>query len=118
MLGEGGYFAHLQTNKEGNSIYFLLKDGDFSAWHRLKERETWVVVAGDPLELHLFNELENSYVSRQLKRSPGHLSYSVEPGVWMAATTRGRWSLVLCYLAPAFQVWNWLVLTWCTRGVQ
>ena len=104
LAGEGGYFAPLQREPEGNSIYFLLAANDFSAWHRLKERETWVLLAGDPIDLHILEDrkAQLDYQLHILNRSGASLSHSVNPGEWMAATTQGQWSLILCFLAPAF----------------
>lgn len=99
LEGEGGYFSVIQFDPTGNSIYFLLTEGDFSAWHRLHERETWVLLAGGPVEIHLYS---NSYSKYTLERSGIKMTHTVEPGEWMAAQTIGKWSLVLCYLAPAF----------------
>lgn len=100
LEGEGGYFSLVQRDVHGNAIYFLMTPGQFSAWHRLKERETWVLIGGDPLALHINDE---QYERIELSRS-GELSASVAPGEWMAAETLGEWSLVLCYLAPPFSV--------------
>lgn len=99
LEGEGGYFSHVHSTPEGNSIYFMLQKGDFSAWHRLHERETWVLLAGDSFELHIY---DGAYSSQTFSRDDAKISYSVDPGDWMAAQTVGEWSLILCYLAPAF----------------
>ena len=99
LEGEGGYFSLIQATPAGNSIFFLLKDDDYSAWHRLKERETWVLLAGDDVELHI---LLDKYSKVILGRDSKNLVHSVSPGEWMAARTCGKWSLILCYLAPAF----------------
>lgn len=113
LEGEGGYFSIIQATPEGNSIYFLLKEGDFSAWHRLKERETWALLAGDDFDLHIYRE---DYLKIAFGRDAKNVVHSVAPGEWMAAQTCGKWSLILCYLAPAFsgmelatveQVSNW-----------
>ncbi len=98
LEGEGGFFSMVQRDEYGNAIYFLMTPGQFSAWHRLSERETWVLIGGDPLALHVKDE---QYERIELSRS-GELSASVAPGEWMAAETLGEWSLVLCYLAPPF----------------
>ena len=98
LEGEGGYFSLVQRDEHGNAIYFLMTPGQFSAWHRLKERETWVLIGGSPLALHI---KEESYERVELSRT-GELSASVAPGEWMAAETLGEWSLVLCFLAPPF----------------
>lgn len=98
LEGEGGYFSLVQRDEYGNAIYFLMTPGQFSAWHRLKERETWVLIGGDPLALHV---KEESYERVELSRG-GELAASIAPGEWMAAETLGAWSLVLCFLAPPF----------------
>jgi len=77
LEGEGGYFTVIQATPEGNSIFFLLADGDFSAWHRLRERETWAVVAGDPVELHIYLD---SYSKIILDSDLQDLFHSVAPG--------------------------------------
>lgn len=99
LEGEGGYFSVIQSDPAGNSIFFLLPEGDFSAWHRLNERETWVLLAGDPMDLHLYS---HSYSQHTLDRSGVEMTHTVAPGEWMAAQTTGKWSFILCYLAPAF----------------
>jgi len=99
LEGEGGYFSIIQATPEGNSIFFLLQEGDFSAWHRLKERETWALLAGDEVDLHIYLDTYSQVV---LGSDATNLVHSVAPGEWMAAATRGKWSLILCYLAPAF----------------
>ena len=98
LEGEGGFFSLVQRDEHGNAIYFLMTPGQFSAWHRLKERETWVLIGGSPLALHI---KEESYERVELSRT-GELSASVAPGELMAAETLGEWSLVLCFLAPPF----------------
>lgn len=35
------------------AIYYLLKAGDFSAFHRVRSDEVWVAIGGGPLELHV-----------------------------------------------------------------
>lgn len=103
LAGEGGYFSVIQYEPAGNSIYFLLKEGDFSSWHRLQERETWVLLAGDPVDIHIYSEIRDSTYSKHcLDRSQGNFVHSVPPDEWMSAQTQGKWSLILCYLAPAF----------------
>lgn len=99
LEGEGGHFSVIQASPEGNSIYFLLQPGDFSSWHRLKERETWALLAGDPVDLHIYLDGYSKFI---IDRSPENIIHSVAPGEWMAAATTGKWSLIICYLAPAF----------------
>jgi predicted cupin superfamily sugar epimerase len=41
------------------SIYFLLKDDEFSALHRIKSDEIWHFYAGSPLTLHVIDPAGN-----------------------------------------------------------
>ena len=97
LEGEGGYFSLLHRDNFGNAIYFLMTPDQFSAWHILNERETWVHLAGAPVELFTRNETGPT----QLHVLDG-LQYSILPNTWMAARTTGDFSLVLCFLAPPF----------------
>ena len=103
LAGEGGYFALLHRDDFGNAIYFLMTPDQFSAWHILNERETWVHLAGAPVEL--FTRAENGPSE---KHTLDGSQYSVLPNTWMAARTTGDFSLVLCFLAPPFSSMNLL----------
>ena len=55
---EGGYFR--ETFRDGNegrpystAIYFLLKAGEVSRWHRVDAAEVWHFYRGAPLELRI-----------------------------------------------------------------
>ncbi len=101
LAGEGGMWAPINRNENGNSIYFLMERPDFSAWHVLAEAETWVHVAGAPVALHTIDKnLEIHTLSRESENV--NLSFTVQPGVWMAAESLGTWSLVTCFVTPAF----------------
>ncbi|MCX6427120.1 MAG: cupin domain-containing protein [Actinobacteria bacterium] len=101
LEGEGGMWAPINRNENGNSIYFLMEKPDFSAWHVLEEAETWLHVAGAPIALHTIDSnLEIHTLSRE--RENINLSFTVRPGVWMAAESLGPWSLAVCFVTPAF----------------
>lgn len=100
LEGEGGHWAPIYRNDHGNAILFLIAAPDFSAWHRIPEDELWVHLAGAPVALHT---IEAVPTRRHLGRGDDEqLSHLVPAGTWMAARSRGEWSLVLCSLAPAF----------------
>ena len=40
----------------GTAIYYLLKSGEISRWHRVDADEIWLWHAGGPLELRLSDE--------------------------------------------------------------
>ena len=98
LEGEGGYFSVQHRDEFGNAIYFMVTPEQFSGWHKLKERETWVFLDGAPLEL-LTKYQSETHQSTTLSFADVH---SILPDTWMAARTTGNFSLVLCFLAPAF----------------
>ncbi len=82
------------------SILFLLAAGESSRWHRVDAAEIWLWQAGAPLRLDLAGK------SARLGPdfSAGEVLQAVVPnGEWQAAQSLGRWSLVSCVVAPAFE---------------
>ena len=100
LEGEGGFWAPLERTEFGNSILFLTTELDASAWHRLNENESWSHFAGASITLHTLNKSE--YSLHTLDRNSTSIHHMVPAGTWMAAESTGRWSLVICTLAPAF----------------
>jgi uncharacterized protein len=89
----------------GTAIHFLLAAGERSHWHRVDAAELWLYHAGDPLALHL---AEDAAAARTLTLGPdlgaGQVLQGIVPrDAWQAATPLGRWTLVSCVVAPAFQ---------------
>ena len=100
LEGEGGLYSTIYRDEFSNAIYFLIVSPDFSAWHRLPQAELWLHLSGDPLLLHT---IENGQlVSTRLEREGKSPHYQVPANTWMAAETLGSYSLVSCFLAPAF----------------
>jgi predicted cupin superfamily sugar epimerase len=78
----------------------MLVSPDFSAWHRRPQAELWLHLSGDSLLLHT---IENGQlVSNRLEQEGQSPHYQVPANTWMAAETLGSFSLVSCFLAPAF----------------
>jgi predicted cupin superfamily sugar epimerase len=54
---EGGHFRETCRDGEGRghstAIYFLLKAGEASRWHRVDAAEVWHFYRGAPLELRI-----------------------------------------------------------------
>jgi predicted cupin superfamily sugar epimerase len=117
---EGGYFRETFRSSPlpfalpergmraaSTAIYFLLRRGDFSAFHRVRSDEVWHHYLGAPLELHL---LEPSGVTRVVLGSSledGERPQAVAlAGVYQAARlaegTDGDFTLVGCTVAPGF----------------
>jgi predicted cupin superfamily sugar epimerase len=89
----------------GTAIYFLLKVGQRSHWHRVDADEIWHHYAGAPLELSLSDDGKRV---RHLRLGSDFLigeepQRVVPRHVWQAAHSLGRWTLVGCTVAPAFE---------------
>ena len=89
----------------GTAIYFLLRDGGASHWHKVDASEIWLWHAGAPLILSVSETDEGPATDMTLS---GDLSIGVPQGVvpkdwWQAARTTGDWTLVSCTVSPAFQ---------------
>ena len=110
---EGGWFResfrdHGAGGGRGAStaIFYLLKAGERSAWHRVKDAsEVWHFYAGGPLELRIAppdGPAETTVLGPDLMA--GQTPQAVVPkGWWQAARPLGDYALVGCTVAPAFE---------------
>jgi uncharacterized protein len=114
---EGGYYKETYRSAsmvdvdgfEGNrnlatGIYFLITEGNFSAFHRIKSDEMWHFYAGDPLIVHVIHPngtYESLTIGNDLtkKQRPQGL---VPAGAWFASETLGDYALVGCTVSPGF----------------
>ncbi|MGV0877889.1 cupin domain-containing protein [Martelella sp. FLE1502] len=108
---EGGWFAETFRDPAGGGrgastlIYFLLKAGERSHWHRLHSAaEVWHYYAGAPLKL--MRSADGKAVETQMLGPnilKGERPQAVIPaGCWQAAKTTGDFTLVGCTVAPGF----------------
>lgn len=109
---EGGWFketfrdAGLGGRGASTAIYYLLEQGQVSAWHRVKDAsEVWHFYAGAPLELSL---APPDGAAETLVLGPDLVSDQapqivVPAGWWQAARPLGDWTLVGCTVAPGFE---------------
>lgn len=109
---EGGHyretFRHMpQDGGRGamTAIYYLLQEGEISAWHRVDAAEIWHFYAGAPLALSLAND--NGAVET-IELGPdiiaGERPQAIVPVLyWQSARSRGAWTLVGCTVGPAFE---------------
>lgn len=110
---EGGHYAETYrdaaVDSDGRSrstaIYFLLKAGERSHWHRVDAVETWHFYAGAPLRLSIAVEgalIDDRIVGADLLA--GERPQAVVPAsAWQAAESLGDWTLVGCTVAPGFR---------------
>ncbi|SON57359.1 hypothetical protein HDIA_3818 [Hartmannibacter diazotrophicus] len=109
---EGGYYRQTFEDRAGESgrafstaIYYLLKAGERSHWHRVDAAEVWHFYAGSPLALGLS---EDGVTTTTVTLGPDVLSGEapqviVPTGVWQGAECLGDWTLVGCTVAPGFR---------------
>ncbi|MDF2187800.1 cupin domain-containing protein [Paraflavitalea sp. CAU 1676] len=88
------------------SIYFLLKQDQFSAFHRIKSDECWHFYQGDPLVVYEL-EKDGSCTQHLLGNDPSQgqqFQCVVKAGSWFASRVKagGQYALVGCTVAPGF----------------
>lgn len=112
---EGGHFAETWRDAPegggrgaGTAIYYLLRHGERSRWHRLDAAEVWHHYAGAPVE-HETELPDGRRLRRVLGRdlAAGERPQLVVPArAWQTARPRtqrpGEYALVGCTMAPAF----------------
>jgi uncharacterized protein len=105
---EGGYYRQTWVDEASTAIYFLLRGGEQSAWHRVRGRaEIWHFYTGAPLQLWIATDYPGS--AREVAVILGvdflvgqRPQAVVPPGAWQRARSLGDWSLVGCTVAPPF----------------
>lgn len=109
---EGGHFREtfrdspLKSQRSASTaIYYLLKRGERSHWHRIDAAEVWHFYLGSPLRLRI---AAPGMDERDLRLGPniaeGEEPQAVVPkGAWQSATSFGDYSLVGCTVAPGFE---------------
>ncbi|UWQ47655.1 cupin domain-containing protein [Leisingera aquaemixtae] len=107
---EGGWYretwrAGNEGRPAGTCIYFLLKAGEASHWHRVDAAEIWLYHAGAPLVLSLAATDEGPAQDHLLTPdlAKGAPQLIVPEGHWQAARSTGDFTLVSCTVSPGFQ---------------
>ena len=107
---EGGHYREIYRAqaKDGGrgavtSIYYLLRDGEVSAWHRVDAVEIWHYHAGDALRLELSLDGVETTSHRLGVDEDAWPQVVVPVGAWQSARSEGVWTLVGCTVAPAFE---------------
>lgn len=108
---EGGWFTetyrstvHLGEQSIATSIYFLVSEGEFSAYHRLTSDELWFFHTGDEMHLSLIDPEDQLHdvVLHNDPRTQGVPYYAVPAGWIFGSYCMQGASLVSCVVAPGF----------------
>jgi predicted cupin superfamily sugar epimerase len=110
---EGGWYrqtwvaaAEGDARPAGTCIYFLLKAGERSHWHRVDAAEIWHFHAGAPLVLSMASDAAGPARAHVLgpDLGAGQRPQVIVPAHhWQAATSTGDWTLVGCTVSPGFR---------------
>jgi len=108
---EGGFYRETWRDSpkdgqrgHGTAIYYLLRAGERSHWHRVDAVEIWHFHAGTPLELSLSDGTEAPQPAvLGMRLDHGERPQIIVPaGVWQSARSLGEGTLVSCTVSPAF----------------
>jgi uncharacterized protein len=109
---EGGHYRETFRDPAGGTsgrahstaIYFLLRDGEVSRWHRVDAAEMWHWYAGAPLLLTVADATGRGEVRLGVDLAAGERPQAVVPArAWQQARSLGGWTLVGCTVAPGFE---------------
>ncbi|MGD9159830.1 MAG: cupin domain-containing protein [Desulfobacteraceae bacterium] len=112
---EGGRFcevfrsARTVINHKGNTrsalthIYFSLKPGEVSKFHRVASDEVWNLYQGTGLNLYLWDGSDNQPECITLSVENRNFCHVVPADVWQAAEPVSDTVLVGCSVAPGFE---------------
>jgi len=99
---EGGHYRETWRDRpasgrgSGTAIYFLLRAGEESRWHRVDATEIWHHYEGAPLQLWIDDERP-----RLLDRDTPQII--VPAGAWQRARSTGEYTFVGATVSPAFE---------------
>ena len=102
---EGGHYRQTFIDSvpgaraRSTAIYFLLKAGEVSRWHRVDAAEAWLYHRGAALELKIGRAVVMLGAAIDAGEQPQAV---VPPGEWQMARTLGDYTLVSCTVAPGF----------------
>ena len=108
---EGGHYretwrapAPPGVRAAGTAIYYLLRAGEISRWHRIDADETWHWYAGSPLALSLSPDGRQTEALRLGPDLAGgeRPQILVPAGAWQSAESLGDWTLAGCTVSPGF----------------
>lgn len=120
---EGGFFKESFISKETipvkysnsdldesrnlwTSIYFLLRDGEVSNFHRLKSDEMWYYHSGSPLTIYMISpegELITEELGLNIERGEKPQVLVPKDYIFGSAMNNEGYALVGCMVSPGFE---------------
>lgn len=107
---EGGHYRETWAapgpgRPTGTCIYFLLKAGEHSHWHRVDATEIWLYHAGAPLTLSIAETDAGPARDHLLTPDLSHGAPQciVPENHWQSARSTGGYTLVSCTVSPGFE---------------
>ena len=108
---EGGFYRETFRDYAGpdgrarsTAIYYLLRAGEVSRWHRIDAAEVWHWYDGDALELSLVGSGTIGRVVLGPRVSEGQRpQILVQARGWQCAKPLGSYALCGCTVAPGFE---------------
>lgn len=99
---EGGHYVETWRAPDrgdgraaATAIYFLLRAGERSHWHRIDADEVWLFHRGSPLQL--------SIDTTEHILGPDRPQICVPSNAWQAARPTGEFTLMSCIVVPGFE---------------
>lgn len=112
---EGGFFSEVYRStlnvhsQEANAdrsalthIYFLLRKGDISRFHKVLHEEIWNVYEGAPIRLVHFDSETGDLKEEIIGQGCEDYCTVIERRKYQAAESTGEYTLVGCSVAPGF----------------
>ena len=84
-------------------IYFSLKQGEFSRFHRVRSDEVWNLYQGAGLRLYTWDGTDGAPVCIEMSAQANCFCAVVPAGTWQAAESMGGGVLVGCSVGPGFE---------------
>ena len=120
---EGGFYKEIYTSEENitakelkvefegsrilwTSIYFLLRDGEVSNFHRLKSDEMWYYHSGSPLTIYIITpegELITEKLGLNIKNGEKPQVLVPKDYIFGSAMNNEGYALVGCMVSPGFE---------------
>jgi uncharacterized protein len=108
---EGGHYREIfrdgrkiNGRSASTGIFFLMKRGTSSRWHRIDSAEVWHFYRGGPLELSYAmsnGEIVTQILGAEVEKGE-RPQIAIPPGAWQRARPLDGYTLCGCTVAPGF----------------